>query len=241
MRGSIMVAMIVLLSVLAGNAQDQVIRDPHAEKVALDGPFHAVQVSSAIECYISQGEEESLALSVIPETLREYVLVTTDKGVLKIRMDENKKWRASFRNQQVKVYVSFKRLDQVWLTGASQLKFMGGVKADRLAIECSGASDIKGTVQAKQLSLELSGASRASIKGTANDLEIKASGASDFNGFDISAQNCVIDASGASNIRVNVQEAMDILATGASSVDYKGEPRLRSVKTSGASSLHRKS
>lgn len=241
MTNRIFFAALFFLYAFRGFAQERLVRDAHAQKFPLEGSFHSIQVSNAIECYISQGDEESIAVSAYPEGLRERVLITTDKGVLKVRMKDEKGWRGSYRNRQLKVYVSFRELDRILLTGASQMQFVGGMKAEQLSIACSGASDMKGEVEAKQISVELTGASRLDIKGKVNLLGVQASGASDFNGYELLTQDCRVDASGASNVRVNVQEGFDVLATGASTVDYKGEPRLKSVKTNGASSLNRRS
>jgi hypothetical protein len=217
-------------------AQEKAIRDAHAVKYPLSESFHSVQVSSAIECYLSQGEEESLAVSAYPEELGGHVLISVDKGVLKVRMDESKKWW-SYRNSRVRVYVSCRRMDQITLTGASQLRVVDEVRGDRVSIECSGASDIKGRVEAADLSVQLTGASRASLKGTSGSLAIEASGSSDFSGFDMVSNECKVDASGASNIEVYAKDALDVLASGASNVDYKGQPRVKTLKTSGSSTL----
>lgn len=217
-------------------AQEKAIRDAYAVKQTLSGSFHSVQVSSAIECYLSQGEEESLAVSVYPEELRSHVLTSIDKGVLKIRMDESKKWW-SYRNSRVRVYVSCRHVDQITLTGASQLRIVDEVKGGRVAIECSGASDMKGRVEAEELSVQLTGASHASLKGRTKELAIEASGSSDFRGFELISSECRVNASGASNIEVYAKDGLDILASGASNVDYKGQPRVKTAKTSGSSTL----
>jgi hypothetical protein len=68
-------------------------------------------------------------------------------------------------------------------------------------------------------------------------LAIEASGSSDFSGFDMVSNECKVDASGASNIEVYAKDALDVLASGASNVDYKGQPRVKTLKTSGSSTL----
>lgn len=225
----------------AGNAQGLIVQDPQAEMYPLTGHFTAVQVSHAIDCYLSQGKEEALAISTTNPDDRERVMVTIENGVLKIRLRDERYWRNSFRDREIKVYVSVVALNRVVLSGASTLHIMGNLQLPALQLDCSGASDVKGEVELSALTLKLSGASRAKLKGKATALELQAGGASDLNGFDLLAATCRVVASGASDIQVSVSESLDIVASGASSVDYKGSPSIKSVKTSGASSVKKHS
>jgi len=52
---------------------------------------------------------------------------------------------------------------------------------------------------------------------------------------------CNASASGASDIRINVNKELSAHASGASNVQYKGEGLVRDLRTSGSSSVNRKS
>jgi hypothetical protein len=46
-----------------------------------------------------------------------------------------------------------------------------------------------------------------------------------------------VEASGASDVNIHVSEMLKVQASGASSVDYKGNARVTEKKTSGASDV----
>ena len=105
----------------------------------------------------------------------------------------------------------------------------------------SGASDLKGKLDVKKLDVDISGASDLSVSGTVSKLNIEASGASDFKGYDLVTETCNVTASGASSIQITVNKELSAQASGASDVRYKGDGVIREIKSSGASSVSKKS
>jgi hypothetical protein len=55
------------------------------------------------------------------------------------------------------------------------------------------------------------------------------------------AVDAEINASGASDVQMSISNSLTVEASGASSVHYKGEPRLKGIRVTGASSFSRKS
>lgn len=227
---------LLMLFPLAMMAQ-QVIKDENAQPRTVS-PFHAIRVTNAIDLYLSQSDEEALAVSAIKPEFRDRIKTVVEDGVLKISYDDDSKWWKG--NKKLKVYVSFKQLDRLHATGASDVVVSGTIKANDLIINMGGASDFKGRVEANSLDVTLSGASDASIEGKATVLKVDANGASDFKGYDLQTDNCSVDASGASDIKVTVNKELNARASGASGVHYKGEGVIRDLKTSGASNVSRR-
>lgn len=220
-------------------AQKQVINDPNVQPRTI-GSFHAIKVNNAIDLYLSQSDEEALAVSAVKEEFRDRIKTVVEDGVLKITYDDDAKWWKG--NKKLKAYVSFKTLDRLIATGASDVIVNGTLKVNDLAISMGGASDLKiaGTLEANSLDITLSGASDATINGKVNKLKVDANGASDFKGFDLVSDNCEVDASGASDVKITVNKELNARASGASDVHYKGDGVIRDLKTSGASSVSRR-
>ena len=232
-------AILLLLLPAVLMAQKQVINDENAQPRSI-GSFHAIKVSNAIDLYLSQSDEEALAVSAVKEEFRDHIKTVVEDGVLKITYDDDSRW---FRgNKKLKAYVSFKTLDKLTATGASDVVVNGTLKANNLVISMGGASDLKvnGTLEATSLSITLSGASDATIKGKVGTLKVDANGASDFKGFELVADNGDVEASGASDIKVTVNKELNARASGASDVHYRGDCVIRDLKTSGASSVSRR-
>lgn len=201
------------------------------------GDFHAIEVTSAIDLRLSQGSENVVAVSAVTEEDRAGIRTEVRNGVLRISY-EQKKW---FRNGgKIRVYVAAKTLKKVDASGACDVVVSGELNVDELALEMSGASDFRGAVSGGSLAVKISGASDVSVQGTVKNLNVDASGASHFKGYEMLTDNCLVEASGASDIRVTVNKVLNAKASGASSIRYQGDGMISDVKTSGASTISRK-
>lgn len=233
---------VLLLSLLVTGvyAQKQIINDPNAQQRQVKG-FHSIIVSHAIDLYLSQGDEDAVAVSASSGEYRDHIKTEVENGVLRISYDENGKWWKNVGNKKLKAYISFKNIDHLEASGASDITVTGTLKSSSLNMELSGASDFKGKVEIGSLDLTLSGASDAVMTGSVSGLKINASGASDLKAYDLLVDNCDADASGASDIKITINKELNARASGASGIYYKGGGVIRDLKTSGASSVSKRS
>jgi hypothetical protein len=234
--------MLMAMLVSAVLFAQKTINDPNAEPRNLSG-FHAIKISNAFDVYISQGNEDAVAISASKAEYREKIITKVENGVLIIRFDDDKKFWKGWNGDKTKLkaYISVKKLDKLDVSGACDVYFEDGISAEELYVNLSGASDLKGKIEAKKLRFVISGASDATISGNAADLSIDASGASDFKGFEMVTNYCTAEASGASSVNITVNKELNAKASGASSVRFKGEGLIRDIKTSGSSDVTRKS
>jgi hypothetical protein len=229
--------------VFIASSFSQKINDPNAE-IREAKNFHAISVSNAFDVFISQGNDEAVAVSASEEKYKKDIKVEVKEGVLKISFEkEGKFWRGwNGDKMKLKAYISFKHIDKLTASGACDIRVQGDINAEDLTVNLSGASDLKeGKINAKKLTADISGASTMNISGMATDLHIEASGASDFKGFDFVVDYCDAHASGASDINITVNKELSAHATGASDVHYKGNGLIRDIKTSGASNVSKRS
>lgn len=214
-----------------------VFHDPAAQRRNV-GPFTAVAVSGAVELQLTQGNEDAVAVSASNKDMLDRVHTEVKDNVLKISVEYNGWWKGN--NGHVRAYVSARNLNLIRAAGASAVNINGEWKGTSLAIDMSGASDLKGMVTVSSLDVQLSGASDATLKGSAANLKVDASGASHLKGYDFTADNCLIDASGASDVNVTANKVINAHASGASDVYYRGAGQEGSVHSSGASTVARK-
>jgi len=220
----------------------QTINDANAEPRNLSG-FHVIKISNAFTVYISQGNEDAVAISASKAEYREKIITKVENGVLIIRFDDDKKFWKGWNGDKTKLkaYISVKKIDRLDVSGACDVFFEEGISSEDLTVRLSGASDLKGKIDAKKLSFDISGASDATISGNAAEFSVEASGASDFKGFEMTTNYCTAEASGASSVNITVNKELNAKASGASSVRFKGEGLIRDIKTSGSSNITRKS
>jgi len=228
---------VLVLALAVGFICQAQVNDPNAEvREAKD--FHGINVSSAFDVYITQSTTEAVAVSASEVKFRDRISVEVKGGILVIKYDHEGLWGKG--NKKLKAYISFKNIDKLTISGACDVFIQGGLKAENLSINQSGASDLHGQIDVKKLSVDLSGASDIVVNGTATNMQIEASGASSFKGYDLQTDYCDAKASGASDINITVNKELSAQASGASDVHYKGEGLIRDIKTSGASSVSHK-
>ncbi|MFT3844678.1 MAG: head GIN domain-containing protein [Lacibacter sp.] len=222
-------------------AQDlTVINDKNAE-VRTVGSFHAIKVSNSFDVIIKQGNEEAVVVSADDAKYRDRIKVKVEGDVLHIYYENEGKWKWGNDDHKLRAYISVKQLDFIDASGACDVKIDGVLKGTNLKVKISGATSFKGEMNFNNLLIDQSGASDSKLSGKVTNLNIQVSGASDFKGFDLMADNCIASASGASDIKITVNKDLKIDASGASDVEYKGNASLSGSKTSGASSIKKRS
>jgi hypothetical protein len=149
--------------------------------------------------------------------------------------------RLNLRGNSLKAYVSFKTLNRLSASGGSDVKMEGTIKSDNLSINVSGGTDLAARIEAGRLTLEQSGGSDVNLTGKVTDLKIEASGGSDFSGYDLLTENCIIRASGGSDITITVNKEFYAEASGAADVHWKGKATVKGAKASGAGSVSHRS
>lgn len=214
--------------------------DADAEVRSISGSFNKIHVEGGIDLFLSQSDIEAMAISTPDHNSNGRVKTIVEDSVLIISMEGGHGWNQNRRNKTIKAYVSFRELNKVEASGASDIRLAGSLKSRSLILNLSQASDFKGSVTVDTLTLNLSGASDVDIKGTASMIRIESSGASDVSGFDLTGNVCTIHASGASDISITVLKELNVHASGASNISYHGEGKLIDVQASGNSMVTRK-
>jgi len=230
-----LVFLIVLSASIGSMAQKAIVNDANAEKRQVAG-FTGIHVSGGINVYLSQGDEDGVAVSASEIKYRDRIQTEVKEGVLEIwYKNDGVSW--SFGNRKLRAYVSFKSINSLHASGASDVQVNAVLKAPSLELHLSGASDFKGSLEVENLTAKISGASDIRANGKIGSLKLNASGASDCKCYDLVAQTCELDASGASDIQVTVDKELEAKASGASDIRIKGNGVIKKFSSSGASSV----
>jgi hypothetical protein len=239
----ITVLLVLLLSIYTGQAQNDknLVFDANAEARSVKD-FSAVEVSGAIDLYLSQGKEEAVAVSAGNQEAVSRIKTEVRNGKLHIYFDgKGWNWKTWSNNNKMKAYVTFISLHRIEASGACNIKTADMINSDDLKIQLSGASDFTGELKANILKLDGSGASNFKVSGMAEKIDISVSGACEVRAYDLKAEFCKIEASGASSVRVTCNKEMSAQASGGSNIFYKGNGQVRDISTSGGASVKRKS
>jgi hypothetical protein len=127
----------------------------------------------------------------------------------------------------------------VTVSGASTVE-LKDIAAGNAVFDISGASKVTGAIVVEDLELEVSGASTVQLKGSANSLATDGSGASHLKLADLNVGNANVILSGASDATINLAGRLDADLSGASKLEYIGEPTLGIMDATGASTVKKK-
>ncbi len=197
------------------------------------GSFTEIEISSAFKVVLTQGNIEKLTLEGDDELLQR--VITETRGNKLIINFKDGTYNKSFK--EVTVYLTFKTLSSIELSGAVNLNGTNEMNFNDLELECSGATKINLNLNASKLDCDFSGASNLSLEGNVQALDIDVSGASKVNAEDLVVKNCNIDCSGASYIAIHVTDKLRAEGSGASKISYKGNPSIVESDMSGASKM----
>ncbi len=193
--------------------------------------FSALDVGGAFKVFLTQGDKE-------------FVIVEADENLLDVISTEVRgntlviKTTKDIRDSEVlNIYLTFKELDEMEISGACRLVGENKMKFGNLDLECSGASDVELKLAAQKLSFDFSGACKVELYGSAESVDLDLSGASHFDGYDLEADIYNVDVSGASHAKIFVNSELSADVSGAASLKYKGEPTIKHHDVSGAASM----
>ena len=201
------------------------------EELIMTG-FDRVEVGNTFDVTISRAGLYSITVEA-DDNLLEYLDVRKSDETLIIRL----RLGTSISNATLRAHVALPELRSVSLSGASR-GMIQGFQLDQFGATLSGASFLSGDIVTGDTEISLSGASAVYLTGTGPSLSLKASGASKADLEQFKVNSAAINLSGASTARVMVFDVLDpVSLSGASRLVYSGNPVVRNLHTSGASTV----
>ena len=228
--------MLATITAGLGLKAQNVVYDENAEVRTLPA-FTGIDVSGTISLYLAQGTSQGVAVSAGEAKYNSKIKTEVKNGILQISVDGGMWNSFNWSNKKLKAYVTVTDLSSLEVSGASYITTTGTIKSNALKLEISGASEIKADLQVNTLNVDISGASIAHLAGAAKDGNIEASGACKLSGYEMKLDKCRVSCSGASVVKVMVNNELNADASGGSAIYYKGTPTNKNLNTSAASSI----
>jgi hypothetical protein len=217
--------------------------------------FNRIEIGSAFDVTVTRVDSYLVRIT-IDKKLYEYLKIDQRGDTLRIGLKPNYKYTETAQQAVINL-PDLHRLElsgaskavvsgfsvshslDFELSGASQLD-LGHTIAGNSGFVLSGASKVNGSIEMDDGNFNLSRASSLELKGTGDDVTIEASGASDVALSDFTVTTAGVELSGASNAIINVSSRMDINLSGASDLQYIGEPKLGKLNVSGGSTINQR-
>jgi hypothetical protein len=198
--------------------------------------FNALEISSAFTVNITQSNSYSITIAA-NQRIMDQIEVKQNGNLLII----NVKPGAIIGSFNAKAQITMPKLDNITLSGATRGTATGFNSDEPFNAKILGASSLQLTdFQSADITIDLSGASSLNAKGSANNLSGIVSGASNLDLLNLAINVANVNLSGASHAEVNLNGELNVDASGASSLQYTGQPTLGTINTSGASTVAKK-
>ncbi|HUB60991.1 MAG TPA: head GIN domain-containing protein [Puia sp.] len=231
-----LLAVFILAGMAAFSQHSNVINDPNAQKRTV-GDFHGVHVGGGIELYLTQGNEDAVAVSANDPEYRDRIRTEVKDGILHIYMDDKFHWGWIWNNVKLRAYVSCKVLDELRSSGGSNVHVDEPIKSERLDLHISGGGVVHGKFEAGEMTAGVSGGGNLYLSGTAGSLHVHVSGGGDIYGYDLAADSCEAHVSGGGDVYVTVNKTLDATVHGGGGIRYKGNASIRESHTFGGGSI----
>jgi hypothetical protein len=197
--------------------------------------FTAVEVGDAFEVSITQSSSYSVIITA-DEKIIDKVEVTQAENTLKIGLEPG----SYLGNFVRKAEITMPELDSLIISGATSGTAEGFSSSNQFVLGLSGASFLQMTdINVGDIEIDVSGASTLNGRGTGGDLVATISGASNVDLGIFSVNDANVNLSGASRAGINLDGMLDAEVSGASTLEYSGEPTLGDINTSGGSTVRR--
>jgi hypothetical protein len=218
MRGKLLILgmMLCVISVVSG-CQVTGSGNIAARQETFTG-FDRLDLSDGFTVDVRQADSFSVVIR-IDDNLERYLDVAQKGSTLQIGLKRNRP--STLRDATLEADVTMPELAALDMSGGSH---------------CT-ASGLEST---KALDLDLSGGSHATVSGAAGDVTIDASGGSHADLSALVAANADVEASGGSQVTVNVTGRLDADASAGSKVFYLGSPTLGRIDEASGAEIRRR-
>ena len=183
------------------------------------GEYNTVTASGAFNITFSQTSISQVDLFGDSNILHIIKTTVTNKN-LNIGTDGSTCYTT---NNTMEVTLSSPLITRLTLDGAGNI--VGhGLTQDDLYYQTNGAAVINSSFTVKNFESHSNGSGNASYVGTAETSILTITGAGNIFASTLSTDKCTVTISGAGNVRIHVNEELNVIISGAGNVYYSGSP-----------------
>ncbi len=235
---SIILGLVVLSCTLFSCEHERIKADKEVTIVDVDfSGYTGLDLSDAFNAYITFSDSEEKIQIEANKNIHDKIRVTKEGNILKIKLKNHTNIRGKVT---LNVYITTKNITHFNASGASDIILENKLTAQNVKLDLSGAAEFSGELSVNRLELDSSGASDIDIYGNADQFDANLSGSSTLKNYDLVVGQLDITLSGASDAFLSVTERIDIDASGASTLKYKGNAVIGNKNLSGASEIIKK-
>lgn len=204
------------------------------------GQFDVLHVKGFLDVFITQSSEYEVRIEA-PSDKMNNIITVVENGELIVHYKTNKgknNWNWKDGKAQMKVYVSARNLEGVYVSGSGDVEGRG-ISAKNFKASIAGSGDLVLEVDARNIEAKIAGSGDMQLKGSTNGFDISIAGSGDIEAFGLKARSSNIKIAGSGDCEVNVSESLDVKINGSGNVEYKGNPSNVNKNVSGSGNVNR--
>lgn len=193
--------------------------------------FTKIDISGGFKVNLKQDSSQVVSITA-DDNLMKYIRTSVDGDRLRISTKRN-----LCGSGELVINISVKTLESIKSSGAIDLNSEGKIVTKDLYFGLNGASKVNMDLDAANVTTEGSGSAEINLKGQATSHKVSLSGSGKIYALDFVVGSYDIETTGASHCEINVQHDLNVNTTGASEIQYRGNPTNVNSHKTGASSL----
>ncbi|GAB3538784.1 head GIN domain-containing protein [Spirosoma fluminis] len=199
------------------------------------GSFDKLNVRVGMRVRIVTGDAGTADLEGESNIL-EHVVTEVKNGELTVMLAQNKSYN---QTKGVTVTIHVPKLDRILVSTGCTVESELPIKSNNLTATVETGSRLTAPIAAKTLKLIVRDGSRASLQGKTTEADIQMSGAGNLDASKLTVARADIRLDGASRADIHVTETLTAEADGVSTVNYTGNPTVKSQIANGLSRIRK--
>ena len=162
------------------------------------GHFTALNTSSGIHVFLTQGQAEPIRIEAEVEKNRLVIAVNRDRKQKNLEI-----------TKPINVYVSIPNLEKIEASSASQIKVTNAWKATNMEIEVNSAAQLIMNLDVTHLDLEVSSAAKVQLNGKGDILDAEVSSAANLDAEKFIVRKADIEVSSNAKATIYVTDELE--------------------------------
>jgi Putative auto-transporter adhesin, head GIN domain len=190
-----------------------------AERTTRLSPFDKLELSVPAHYVIVNGGAPSVRIITSSDVLKKIAVEQYSDKVRIFVLDH-------IQAQELRIEVTTVGLKYLDLEGAGDVEAKGFDGPD-FTLHIGGASNLTLTsLKVNKFKLDISGSGSVNVSGQALTQEVKMNGAAQYRATELISDKVKLRVEGASDVEVFARDRLDVAVSGASSVRYRGDPKV---------------
>jgi hypothetical protein len=193
------------------------------------GAFNKIEIDGVFRVFLRQGNHEALTIEA-DQAIAQHIISQVQNETLILKMEDN----SDFGDiDPIKVYITVRDLQSLSNKGVGTIKCEQALKLDQFMLSCEGVGAIDLQLSANRLVVKSETVGAITLAGKVTEADITHNGVGVLQAFELLARNLKLSSNGVGAAEVYASESIDINASGIGSVQYKGNPATKTIKSEG--------